>query len=584
LNGLNRALAAIAFAAVIAGGAAAALIVSSDHTPMPGASISIGLLISWSFIGTGLYAWWRRPANRFGALMTAVGFTYMLAALTASDEPVVFTIGVLLASVYFVVFAHMLLAYPDGRLERRWHAWLLGAGYALVIIGPLPQLLWGFTDRMQDSCPDCPESALLIESNDTLRDVLNAVVSVVGVAIVAVVLVILVRRWQAATAPQRRAMAPVLWSGVAMLVLVGTSLGTDAAGISRLTDVLGWAGLLVFASVPWVFLIGLVRSRVARAGAVSELLLRLGEAPGTGTLRSRLADALGDRSLQLVFWLDEKRKWVDSEGHKVELPREGHPARAWTAVELEGRRVGAIVHDITLCEDPELLGSVAAAAGLAMENERLQAQLRARVEELRTSRARIVEAGTHERRRLERNLHDGAQQRLVALSLTLRLAQGKLHADPDKANELLDGAQQELTLALGELRELARGIHPAVLSDRGLGAALEALSARAPIEVDLAEIPGDRLPEAIEAAAYFVVAEALTNVAKYAHASQATVSVTRRNGHAVVEVADDGIGGADPDRGSGLRGLADRVSALDGRMSLDSPAGAGTRLRAEIPV
>ena len=347
---------------------------------------------------------------------------------------------------------------------------------------------------------------------------------------------------------------------------------------------LGWLGLIVFASVPWVFLIGLVRSRVARAGAVSELLLRLGEAPGTGTLRCRLAEALGDRSLQLVFWLDDKSRWVDSEGHTVELPADGDPARAWTPVELEGRRVGAIVHDVTLSDDPELLGSVAAAAGLAMENERLQAQLRARVEELRASRARIVEAGTQERRRLERNLHDGAQQRLVALSLTLRLAQGKLRKDPEKADELLDGAQEELTLALGELRELARGIHPAVLSDRGLGAALEALAGRAPIEVDLAELPRDRLPEPIEAAAYFVVAEALTNVVKYAHASQATVRVSPVNGHAVVEVADDGIGGADPDRGSGLRGLADRVSALDGRMQLDSPAGSGTRLRAEIPV
>jgi signal transduction histidine kinase len=584
LTGLTRALAAIAFAALVSGAAASALIASSDHTPKPGAGIAIGLAISWSFIGTGLYAWWRRPSNRFGALMTAVGFTFMLGALTASDDSVVFTVGVLVSSFYFVVFAHMLLAYPDGRLERRWHGWLLGAGYALCVIGPLPQLLWGFSERMRESCPDCPESALLIERDDTLRDVLNGLASVIGVAIVAVVLVILIRRWRAATAPQRRAMAPILWSGVALLVVLGAALGSDAAGIVRLTDVLGWLSLLVFASVPWVFLIGLVRSRVARAGAVSELLLRLGEAPGTGTLRCRLADALGDRSLQLVFWLEHKTCWVDSDGHKVELPADHDPARAWTAVELEGRQVGAIVHDRTLCEDPELLGSVAAAAGLAMENERLQAQLRARVEELRTSRARIVEAGTHERRRLERNLHDGAQQRLVALSLTLRLAQGKVHKDPEKADELLSAAQQELTLALGELRELARGIHPAVLSDRGLGAALEALAGRAPISVDLAELPGDRLPEAIEAAAYFVVAEALTNVVKYAHASQATVRVTRRNGHAVVEVADDGIGGADPDRGSGLRGLADRVSALDGRMSLDSPAGAGTRLRAEIPV
>jgi signal transduction histidine kinase len=582
LTGLRRALGSVAFAAVVVGAAASAVVVSSDHIEMPGLTIVIGLLITWSFIGTGLYAWWRRPSSRFGALMVLVGFTFVLGVLTASDNSIIFTVGVLLSSIYFVVFAQMVLSYPDGRLQRPWHARLLAAGYALAVIGPLPHLLWGFSPAMQ--CDGCPESALLIERNDTLRDVFNAITSVLGVAIVAVVLVILLRRWSRATAPQRRALAPVLWSGIAMLALLGTALGTDAAGISRATDVLGTAGLFVFASVPWAFLIGLVRSRVVRADAVSELLLALGEAPGKGTLRCRLADALGDSSLELIFWLDDKGKWVDAEGHVVELPRNDHPARAWTAVELEGRPVGAILHDVTLSEEPELLRSVAAAAGLAMENERLQAQLRARVEELRASRARIVEAGTQERRRLERNLHDGAQQRLVALSLTLRLAQAKLHTEPDKADAMINAAQEELTLALAELRELARGIHPAILSDRGLGAALEALAGRAPIAVDLAEIPVDPLPEPIEAAAYFVVAEALTNVVKYAHASQATVRVSQNNGHAVVEVADDGIGGADPGRGSGLRGLADRVSALDGSMHLDSPAGAGTRLRAEIPV
>jgi signal transduction histidine kinase len=582
LSNLRRALWSVAFAALIVGAAASALIVSSDHVDKPGLAIAIGLLITWSFIGTGLYAWWRRPNSRFGALMVLVGFTFVLGSLTASDDPVVFTLGVLLSSIYYVVFAHVLLAYPDGRLEHRWHAWLLGGAYVLVIVAPLTQLLWGFSPDMP--CNGCPESALLIEHNSTLRDIFNTITSVIGVALTAAVLVILLRRWRQATALQRRALAPLLWSGVVMLVLLATALGTDAAGVSRAPDVFGTAGLIVFASVPWAFLIGLVRSRVVSAAAVSELLLALGEAPGTGSLRRRLADALGDRSLDLVFWFEHKHKWVDSEGHVVELPAAGDGGQAWTAVELEGRRVGAIVHDITLCEDPELLRSVAAAAGLAMENERLQAQLRARVEELRTSRARIVEAGTQERRRLERNLHDGAQQRLVALSLTLRLAQAKLHKDPAKADDLLNGAQEELTLALGELRELARGIHPAILSDRGLGPALEALAGRAPIAVELATVPEEPLPEAIEAAAYFVVAEALTNVVKYAHASQATVSVSRNNGNAVVEIADDGIGGADPGRGSGLRGLADRVSALDGSMELDSPAGSGTRLRAEIPV
>jgi PAS domain S-box-containing protein len=203
-------------------------------------------------------------------------------------------------------------------------------------------------------------------------------------------------------------------------------------------------------------------------------------------------------------------------------------------------------------------------------------------EELRSSRARLVEAGDAERRRLERNLHDGAQQRLVSLSLALRLAQAKLKTDPEESGKLLSAASDELAHALEELRELARGIHPAVLSDRGLSAALEALAGRAPLPVDI-RAPDVRLPPPVEAAAYYVVSEALTNVAKYAQASAVDVRVTRLNGNAVVEVADDGVGGADPLQGSGLRGLADRVEALDGRLHVESTPGRGTVVRAEIP-
>ncbi|MGH3006624.1 MAG: PAS domain S-box protein [Gaiellaceae bacterium] len=203
-------------------------------------------------------------------------------------------------------------------------------------------------------------------------------------------------------------------------------------------------------------------------------------------------------------------------------------------------------------------------------------------DELRRSRARIVEAGDVERRRLERNLHDGAQQRLVSLSLGLRLAQARLTSDPEGAERLLEGAAEELSHALAELRELARGIHPAVLTDRGLGAALETLAARAPLPVDLT-LTDERLPEPVEAAAYYVVSEALANVTKYAEASAVAISITRLNGNAVVEVADDGVGGADPTRGSGLRGLADRVESLDGRLHVESSPGSGTKVRAEIP-
>jgi signal transduction histidine kinase len=212
----------------------------------------------------------------------------------------------------------------------------------------------------------------------------------------------------------------------------------------------------------------------------------------------------------------------------------------------------------------------------------LDAELRERLEELRASRARIVEAGDAERRRLERDLHDGAQARLVALALLLRSARTRAAADPELA-ALLDRAQDELQTSLTELRELARGIHPAVLTDRGLEPAIEALVDRAPVPVEVDTDVDGRLPGPVESAAYFVVSEALANVAKYARATQATVSVRRENGRVTVEVADDGVGGADAARGSGLRGLADRVAALDGTLSLESPAGRGTRLRAEIP-
>ena len=583
MSGLRRALALVAIEAIVVGLVALAIVLSSDHVDARGANAAIGLFLGWSFVGTGLYAWWRRPDNRFGVLMTAVGFAFFLGSLTAADASWLFTIGVLLSNLYLAVFAHMLLAYPDGRIDSPRVRKVLAAGYGLAIVGPLPTLM--LADLQDEGCTNCPDSAISLGDHGVLYTILDVLTSAVAVVIVGYILYMLVQRWQAASQPQRRAMAPVTWSGICLLVVLVGQLTTMAVnGPDALENATSLLGLIFFALTPYGFLFGLLRSRVVQASAVSELLRRMGDASDGTTLRELLSKALGDRSLQVVYWLEEARKWVDASGRPASLPAEDDPARAWTAVERDGRRVGAIVHDRTLCEDEELIRSVAAAAGLSIENERLQAQLRARVEELRRSRARIVEAGTAERRRLERNLHDGAQQRLVALSLTLRLAQGRLRKDPDGAENLLGGAQDELGRALEELRELARGIHPAVLSDRGLKAALEALAGRSPVPVELERTPPERLPAPVEAAAYFVVAEALTNVVKYANASQARISVTRSNGHAVVEVADDGVGGADPGRGSGLRGLADRISALDGTMVLTSPEGAGTLLRAEIPV
>ncbi len=564
-----RAPALPALAGLLLGLLGAAVVLASDHVSNRGLTVVLGLGIGAAWVGTGLYVWARRPANRVGALMTWTGCAWLLNLFTAADAPALFTAAVLTSNLYLAAFVHLLVAYPDGVVKRRAHRRLVIAGYSISVLGPLPFLMFGFDQQ----CTTCPDSVLQVSSATTVGTISDAVTTVFAVGLVAYLIWVLTERWRAASPAQRRTLAPLLWSGIVLMVLVAGVIGaqTVGGGPTAASDVLSLLGQLVFASVPFTFLVGLLRSRVARADAVTALLVQLGEAPGTDGLRGRLADALGDPTLQLLYWVDEG--WVRKDGRPAELPA----TAAWTPVELDGQRVGAIVHDRSLRAEPEILNSVAAAAGLAMRSERLEAALR-------HSRARIVEAGIQERRRLERNLHDGAQQRLVALSLQLRIAQGQIAKAPEKAAEMVGAAQEELTRALEELRELARGIHPAVLSDRGLQAAVEALAVRSPLPVKVVEVPGERLPEPVEAAAYFVIAEALTNVAKYSGANAATVAVRRVNGHAEVEIRDDGVGGADPCRGSGLRGLADRVGALDGSLALDSPPGSGTTLRAEIPV
>jgi signal transduction histidine kinase len=301
-----------------------------------------------------------------------------------------------------------------------------------------------------------------------------------------------------------------------------------------------------------------------------------------GRVRDALARVLGDPSLELALWLPDRQTYADGEGRRVELPEPGS-GRAVTLLGPAAAPVVALVHDPALLERRALLASAGAAARLALENERLQAQLRAQLAELRASRARMVSAGDEERRRLERDLHDGAQQRLLSLGLALQLARAKLGPDADGAADLLAEADDELRAALDELRELARGIHPAVLTEQGLGPAVSSLADRSPVPVTIASLPERRLPAPAEAAAYFIVSEALANVAKYAHASSVRVNVAETNGGVLVDVDDDGVGGADPARGSGLRGLADRVHALDGQLTVDSPPGHGTHLHAAIP-
>jgi signal transduction histidine kinase len=300
-----------------------------------------------------------------------------------------------------------------------------------------------------------------------------------------------------------------------------------------------------------------------------------------GPVREMLAVSLGDRSVAVAYWLPDRAEFVDESGRPVELPEPGS-GRAWTTVERNGAPVAAIVHDAALDTSPELVDAAAAASSLAIDNERLKADLRARVEELRVSRLRIVEAADDARRRIERDLHDGAQQELLALALELRVLRSRV--DATEALPLVDGIAKRLEVALGELRELARGIHPAILTQSGLAAAVGALAARATLPVQVEIEVERRLPAPVEAAAYFLVAEALTNVVRYARASGARVDIAMEGDELVVVVSDDGIGGVDVAAGSGLSGLQDRLATVDGSLEIESPPGEGTRLTGRIPV
>jgi signal transduction histidine kinase len=294
-----------------------------------------------------------------------------------------------------------------------------------------------------------------------------------------------------------------------------------------------------------------------------------------------LRTALRDPTLEVAYWVPGYETYADLDGRAIELRTS--ESRATTLIDRDdGTHVAALVHDTSLRDEHELLDAVTAAGGFALENARLHAELRARLEELKGSRARIIEVGQTERQRLERDLHDGAQQRLVALSLELGLLEERFEGDPD-AKAALDQTRREIMESLRELRELAHGIHPAVVTGHGLAVALKTLVARAQVPVRLTIDLDGRLPERQEVAAYYVVSESLTNVAKYASASSAAVEVRLADGRLLVEIVDDGIGGADTRRGSGLRGLADRVEALGGRLRIWSPGGGGTRVEAEIP-
>jgi signal transduction histidine kinase len=439
--------------------------------------------------------------------------------------------------------------------------------------------------RSAPPCRDCPYYNLLIEDRAVAAPTgADQVLYAFIVVAIAAASVVMAQRWHAATPAGRRRSAPALWGATAILaVLVIHRLSVMLGAPEPVSTPFYWAVTCVLVLWPVGLVVGLARAHMDRS-AVADLVVEFDGPLPPGRMRGALARALHDPSVEVAYWLPERDVFVDESGVPVNAPSEDG-GRAVTMLERDGEPIAALIHDPILADQPGLVSAVAAAAGLAIENERLHAQARAHLIEINASRTRIVAASGAERRRVERNLHDGAQQRMLNLMLALRLAKVRLDANRDsEAAQAIDAAMTELTQALTELRELARGIHPAVLTQSGLGPAVRALAQRSSVPVritdDLREL---RFADAVEETAYFIVSEALANVTKHAHASQAIVGLHQLDDTVIVDITDDGVGGASVRDGDGLRGLQDRVDAYSGLLHIDSPAGGGTRITATLP-
>jgi signal transduction histidine kinase len=496
----------------------------ADDPTLAVADFAVGSIL----LVCGVVAWSRRPESRVGALMSLAGLTWFLG--TAFEPALYFHRGPL---------AHLYLSYPNGRLSTPLSRIVVAAAYVDAATAPLAR-------------------------NDAFTLVLSAALALAAIQV-------LVRT----SGPARKAATPALVAALAFAgVLVLGAIGR-AEGWSD--DVLLWAYEVVIALLTIVLFVDLMRRRWTEA-VVTGLVADLGPPQESGTLRARLARALGDPALVVGYRVPATGEFVDEAGRPVRLPPSGS-GRQVTSIEEGGHQIAMLVHDEALVADRQLLESVAAAAGIAVANAALQAEARMRADELEQSRRRIVESGDAQRRRLEQELRLGPERRLDHVGTLFARARTKPAVDGSSI-ELLEN---ELDEARQELRMFAQGIHPAPLSEGGLMPALTLLADRSSIPI---EVRGaiERVPESVEAALFFVCAEALTNVAKHARASHASIELREEGGWALATIEDDGVGGASPGHGSGLHGLADRVEALGGRLRVESPPDGGTRVVAEIRV
>ena len=486
-------------------------------------------IVGLVMLGSGVIAWDRRPGSAVGALMGLSGLTWFAGSFLPG-----------LVFLHRGPLVHLHLSYPDGHLHWWAARVLVVLAYVAAAIGPLARNDW------------------------------------MGLGLAALVGLVSSTGFLRTSGAVRRAAMPAVVAALALAAVLALGAVNRLAGWQADRWVL-WAYDILAAGVVMVLLIDLLRGRWADA-VVTELVVDLGSRSDTRTLRDELGRALGDRSLVLGYWIVEESRYVDEGGRPVD-PTDAGSGRVVTPIDYGGQPLAVLIHDAAVLDDSDLVAGVAASARLAISNARLQAQTRERVVELAASRRRIVETGDAQRQQIEQDIRLRVQRHLNDASVQLR----EVRRQADGAvSDALREIEVELDATRAELEELARGVHPRNLAERGIAVALESLQARSALPIILDVVPA-RFPATVEAAVYFVCSEAVANVAKHARATRVTIEVTVTNGQVMTIITDDGVGGADLSRGSGLRGLADRIEALEGTFTVRSEVGSGSSIRATLP-
>ena len=566
--------------------------VSSPFVDHPGVVVTGHVLIIGVPIGAGLYAIARRRAARFGWLLVIAGFVWAPTLLAESADSVPYSIGRVAAWMVEVMLIYLVLAFPSGRLTTRVDKVLFGAGVTLLLTLYLPTALaidqfllpspWTACDS------GCPPNAFMVTSSQPafVTDVIYPVRDLALVLLLVAIAAVLARRVTHGTRLMRRTLAPVL--SIAIVRIGLTALYTmlrRGAPESAGTEAVGMLALVSTPALAIGFFAGLVRWRMFTVSALQRLTTDFVGPPSAARVRDLLASAFEDPSLEIVYWAPGPRRWVDASGEPVRLPTVDS-ARAATEVRSENRRVAAIVHDRALADQPILSEVAGGFAVVALENQRLDAELRSSLRELKESRARIMSAADKERQRIERDLHDGAQQRLVALGIKLEIARRSFEADSGRGPEMLREINADVDEALTEVRALARGVYPALLADRGLADALRAAAGNGPLEATVSADGLGRYAQEVESAVYFCCLEALQNAGKHARgATLVRVTLAEADEQLHFEVRDDGPGLARPlegEGGAGLKNMRDRIAAVGGSLEVDAPAGGGTRVAGHV--